>query len=67
MLTFSQYIGDTDIITRFRVRQLRVAVLPFVLVKVFFNLSSFFPNDARKFSAVAITCSVSFDGCESLL
>jgi len=27
MSTFSQYIGDTDVIARFRVRQLRVAVV----------------------------------------
>ena len=27
MSRFSQYIGDTDIIARFRVRQLRMAVL----------------------------------------
>ena len=30
MSTLSQYIGDTDIIVRFRVRQLRVAVLVLV-------------------------------------
>jgi len=32
MSTLSQYIGDTDIIARFRVRQLRVAVLVTILV-----------------------------------
>ena len=32
MSTLSRYIGDTDIIVRFRVRQLRVAVL--VIIKV---------------------------------
>jgi len=32
MSTLSQYIGDTDINARFRVRQLRVAVLLLLLV-----------------------------------
>jgi len=39
MSTLSTYIGDTDIIARFQVRQLRVAVL------AIFNL---FKQDAEK-------------------
>jgi len=33
MSTLSQYIGDTDIIARFRVRQLRVAVRVFLVIE----------------------------------
>jgi len=33
MSTLSKYIGDTDIIARFRVRQLRVAVLAVIITQ----------------------------------